>query len=129
MNGHISSTIDLVEIGSFLRSHYRILHIITRRLRNQRPLGNQIFVIMGLLDSIFTNWQLIVMNITLLWLSIVVWHRYLSPLRRVPGPFVASFSRFWHIHHILKGDQDKEFLRIHEKYGMLWGYLPWRSSY
>ncbi|KAJ0117715.1 Pisatin demethylase [Diaporthe amygdali] len=50
-------------------------------------------------------------------LSILIWRRYLSPLRDIPGPFAASFTRLWHMKRILKGDQNLELIRLHEKYG------------
>lgn len=50
-------------------------------------------------------------------LSVSFWRRYLSPLRDIPGPFAASFTRLWHMRRILKGDQNLELIRLHEKYG------------
>ncbi|CAF3544258.1 unnamed protein product [Fusarium graminearum] len=35
----------------------------------------------------------------------------------IPGPFAASFTRLWHMNHILKGDQNLELIRLHEKLG------------
>lgn len=50
-------------------------------------------------------------------LTILFRRRYLSPLRDIPGPFVASFTRLWHMRRILKGDQNLELIRLHEKHG------------
>lgn len=50
--------------------------------------------------------------------SICVWRRYfVSSLREIPGPFVASFTRLWHMHHIVKGDQNLELIRLHDQHG------------
>ncbi|KAJ9144959.1 Benzoate 4-monooxygenase cytochrome P450 [Pleurostoma richardsiae] len=50
-------------------------------------------------------------------LTICVWRRCFSPISDVPGPVVASCTRFWHIWHILKGDQNLESIRLHDKHG------------
>lgn len=49
--------------------------------------------------------------------TLLVWRRYFSPISDVPGPFVASFTRLWHMHRILKGDQNLELIRLHETHG------------
>lgn len=50
-------------------------------------------------------------------LSVLLCRRFLSPLQDIPGPFVASFTRLWHMRRILKGDQNLELIRLHEKHG------------
>lgn len=50
-------------------------------------------------------------------LSLCVWRRYFSDLNNIPGPFFASFTRLWHINRILKGDQNLELIRLHDKHG------------
>lgn len=50
-------------------------------------------------------------------LSLCVWRSYFSPLSDLPGPFVASFTRFWHMRRILKGDQNLELIRLHDRHG------------
>lgn len=49
--------------------------------------------------------------------NLCVWRRALSPLYDIPGPFAASFTRLWHIRRILKGDQNLELIRQHDKHG------------
>ncbi|KIM92616.1 hypothetical protein OIDMADRAFT_46617 [Oidiodendron maius Zn] len=44
---------------------------------------------------------------------------YLSPLSGIPGPFSASFSKWWLIRHALQGDPHREILRIHKRYGKI----------
>jgi len=51
-------------------------------------------------------------------LTLCVWRRFFSAISDIPGPFIASFTRVWHIHRILKGDQNLEFIRLHEKHGV-----------
>jgi hypothetical protein len=40
-----------------------------------------------------------------------------SPLRGVPGPFWARFSRLWYLHKVYNGDFEKTNIQLHEKYG------------
>lgn len=49
--------------------------------------------------------------------TIVIYRRYLSPLRDVPGPFWASFSRLWHLRITVQGNQNERLTDAHEKYG------------
>ncbi|KAK4207723.1 benzoate 4-monooxygenase cytochrome P450 [Rhypophila decipiens] len=56
--------------------------------------------------------------------TLCIYRRYLSPISHVPGPFVASFTRLWHIHRILKGDQNLELIRLHDKHGHLVRIAP-----
>ena len=57
------------------------------------------------------------MLLTIVLLLIAVRRRYLSPLSQIPGPFLASFSRLWHLRQILNGDQNLALIRAHDKYG------------
>ncbi|KAK0648618.1 cytochrome P450 [Cercophora newfieldiana] len=50
-------------------------------------------------------------------LTLCVWRRYFSAISDILGPFVASFTRAWHINRILKGDQNLELIRLHDKHG------------
>ncbi|GAB7353809.1 hypothetical protein MBLNU459_g4187t1 [Dothideomycetes sp. NU459] len=57
----------------------------------------------------------------LLW---IVYARTLHPLARVPGPFLASISRLWVVHHLLRGDMEHEQRRLHAKHGALIRIAP-----
>ncbi|KAK5462864.1 hypothetical protein LTS15_002576 [Exophiala xenobiotica] len=41
----------------------------------------------------------------------------LSPLRRIPGPFLARFTRLWQFVEIGRGQFEKTNLELHDKYG------------
>ncbi|KAM0328843.1 hypothetical protein ACHAQA_005259 [Verticillium albo-atrum] len=41
----------------------------------------------------------------------------LSPLRSVPGPFVARFTDAWYLWRLYQGRFEKEALALHERYG------------
>lgn len=50
-------------------------------------------------------------------ITIIVYRRYFSPLRDIPGPFWASFSRLWHLSITIDGNQNEQLTQAHEKYG------------
>lgn len=60
---------------------------------------------------------------------IILWRRFFSPLKAIPGPPLASFSRFWHIYRIIKGDQNVQLVNLHDKYGMCNTEAPVEPSY
>lgn len=41
----------------------------------------------------------------------------LSPLRSIPGPFLARFTRLWLLWHFWRGDFHKTNIELHNKYG------------
>ena len=42
---------------------------------------------------------------------------YLSPLRSIPGPLFAKFSRFWYLSKVFGGEFEKVNAKLHERYG------------
>jgi|SRR5277367_1113914 len=65
--------------------------------------------------------------ITLL-LGFIVKRRYLSPLRRFPGPFWASVTRWWLVRSIFCGDHEKTMRRLHAKYGPIIRISPFEVA-
>lgn len=61
--------------------------------------------------------QNMLVTVLVVLLTIVVRRRYFSTLSDVPGPFLASISRLWHIIRIIKGRVSQDTLELHEKYG------------
>lgn len=45
--------------------------------------------------------------------------RYNTPLRRVPGPFLASLTRLWKVWTIFTTRQELNLYDLHQKYGEL----------
>lgn len=43
----------------------------------------------------------------------------LSPLRGLPGPIAARFTRLWYFTKVWQGDFHKDNVKLHEKYGKL----------
>ena len=46
-----------------------------------------------------------------------LYQRYVSDLSDIPGPFIASITRFWHVCVILQGKQNLSIKALHEKHG------------
>ena len=64
------------------------------------------------------NWVAVVPQALLgLVFTTIIYRRLFSPIRNIPGPALASISRFWHIYHIIKGDQNLALIKQHEKHG------------
>ncbi|KAI3319775.1 cytochrome P450 [Xylariaceae sp. AK1471] len=62
-------------------------------------------------------WQSLVVELTIVTFTILAWRKYFSPLRNIPGPFLASFTRLWHVATIAGGKQSIRMLELHRKHG------------
>lgn len=71
----------------------------------------------GLLAPLGLTWTQALGLLVVALCTLCVWRRYFSPISDIPGPFAASFTRLWHVRHILKGDQNLELIRLHDKHG------------
>ncbi|KAK4206687.1 Pisatin demethylase [Rhypophila decipiens] len=56
---------------------------------------------------------LIILTVT----TIAIKRRYFSPLSDIPGPFLASVTRFWQVRTLLQGDSIKVIQALHQKHG------------
>lgn len=54
----------------------------------------------------------------------IVYCRTLHPLSRIPGPFLASFSRVWIWKNVGRGNLDTTELDLHRRYGRLVRIAP-----
>ena len=61
-------------------------------------------------------------------IGFIVKRRYLSPLRRFPGPFWASVSRWWMVREVFSGQHEKNMVRLHAKYGKFVRISPWEAD-
>lgn len=55
--------------------------------------------------------------VLLMLLTIAIRRRYFSTLSQVPGPFLASVSRLWHLVRIIKGRVNQDIVELHNQYG------------
>lgn len=59
----------------------------------------------------------VVLLLALTVLGRTIYQRWVSPLRKVPGPFLASFTDLWWLCIVLNKQQHLESIRLHERYG------------
>ncbi|KAI0906806.1 cytochrome P450 [Ustulina deusta] len=67
--------------------------------------------------SDLVTWKGLVFELLVFTLTLLASRRYFSPLRDIPGPFLASFSRLWHVVTISRGKQSIKMLELHRKHG------------
>ncbi|KAI9737355.1 MAG: hypothetical protein M1834_009509 [Cirrosporium novae-zelandiae] len=53
----------------------------------------------------------------ILFLSYLLWTYLRSPLKSIPGPFLAKWTNFWRLIDVWRGRADITTRRLHEKYG------------
>ena len=49
----------------------------------------------------------------------IIYQRHISPLSRIPGPFLASLSNYWLVDLAWKGTEPQTLRALHEKHGPL----------
>ncbi|KAK5056690.1 hypothetical protein LTR84_012222 [Exophiala bonariae] len=47
----------------------------------------------------------------------ISYYRYIHPLSRYPGPFVASFTNFWKVYQLWTSHLPDNLIKVHQKYG------------
>jgi len=45
--------------------------------------------------------------------------QFFDPLRSIPGPFLARWSRAWMVYHSWKGDMHTTMMALHKRHGKL----------
>ncbi|KAK5058837.1 hypothetical protein LTR84_011101 [Exophiala bonariae] len=53
-----------------------------------------------------------------------VWRALATPLRDLPGPFTARFTRLWYLKNVWRGDFEKVNVRLHQRYGPIVRIAP-----
>ncbi|KAI0177755.1 benzoate 4-monooxygenase cytochrome P450 [Pestalotiopsis sp. NC0098] len=61
--------------------------------------------------------QVIASFIAAAFVASFIYRIFFSPIRHVPGPFPAKFTRLWHIYTILAGKQNLKLVELHKKHG------------
>lgn len=61
-------------------------------------------------------------------ISWTVYTRFFHPYSHIPGPFLASLSRFWLVQCVRGGKIHEVTWKLHERYGM-WGSLTGRPVF
>jgi hypothetical protein len=73
------------------------------------------------IDYAATPWHLIALVVSLWTFAIgyIVYMRYLHPLAKYPGPFLASLTNLWKAITMCQGQQEHIILSLHEKHGAI----------
>lgn len=61
-------------------------------------------------------------------LYLFVFNYILDPLRSVPGPFLARFTRWWYFYKLYEGDFERTNIDLHKKYGSVVRISPGEYS-
>jgi hypothetical protein len=61
-------------------------------------------------------------------LAYIVYQRYLHPLAKYPGPFLASFTDLWQVNQFLSLQQPYNLTKLLTKYGPIVRYGPDKLS-
>ncbi|KAH9866781.1 hypothetical protein J1614_008474 [Plenodomus biglobosus] len=78
----------------------------------QNPSLSLLFILSPLNLLVFLSTSLV------LFISyLILYYRFLHPLRHFPGPFLASITRLWIAYHNLLGDECAVFSALHHKHG------------
>lgn len=67
-------------------------------------------------NFVLPHWYYILAVTVLLWF---LSNRYFTPLRTIPGPILASFTRLPRLISVAWGSPHERDIRLHEKYGPL----------
>ncbi|KAF2172252.1 hypothetical protein M409DRAFT_63002 [Zasmidium cellare ATCC 36951] len=77
--------------------------------------------VLALLKAIGAYWVFVVPLVLLVRFA---YYRYVSPLRKYPGPLLASGSRAWKVWSTWAGHTEMDHIRIHERYGPIVRIAP-----
>ncbi|KKA24841.1 Benzoate 4-monooxygenase [Rasamsonia emersonii CBS 393.64] len=58
----------------------------------------------------------------------IIYQRFLHPLAKYPGPFLASLTDLWQVHQFMTLKQPYHLTELHEKYGPIVRYGPDKLS-
>ncbi|KAL6704159.1 hypothetical protein ACN47E_008719 [Coniothyrium glycines] len=46
----------------------------------------------------------------------IIFRALFSPLRQIPGPFIARFTKLWYFYAVWRGDAEKRIIALHRQY-------------
>jgi Gpi18-like mannosyltransferase len=59
----------------------------------------------------------IAIGVSILLILHLLWHYVRSPLKNIPGPFLAKFTNLWRLFHVLTGHAQRTQKQLHDRYG------------
>src|ERR1700760_1452238 len=71
------------------------------------------------LISVRTMWPYWPLILISFFIVRALYRKYFHPLRKVPGPFLASTTNLWRLALFLRGRQHHEYVALFQKYGPL----------
>lgn len=80
------------------------------------------------LISLLNTWTLIPSAVGLYLAVYIVYYRYLHPLAKYPGPFIASLTDLWQTYQFMTLQQPYYLTKLHKKYGPIVRYGPDKLS-
>lgn len=84
-------------------------------------------------NILLTSWSLFkyspIITISVLLVLRFLLRRYLSPLRKYPGPFLASGTRLYSAYITWRGNTHEDHIRLHRKYGPIVRLQPNQLSF
>jgi hypothetical protein len=84
-------------------------------LKTQKGSASPTRAIFGTVVAAFAaHWILFLVGVAV---SRCLYKRYASPLRKYPGPFLASFTRLWKVISTASGRTHLQHIELHRKYG------------
>ena len=63
------------------------------------------------------------------WVVTITARHVLSPLRSIPGPLLARFTKLWVFVRVWQGSFEKDNIALHRKYGKVVRYGPYHYSF
>lgn len=77
-----------------------------------------------IVDSILTSSSWAALIGVIIWAFYTAGKAYLDPLRDIDGPFIARFTRLWHLKKIFEGKFELVNIELHRKYGPIVRIAP-----
>jgi hypothetical protein len=77
-----------------------------------------------LLNVALSNAWLLLALPVIYWLAWIIYALTFHPLRKIPGPLLATISRLWYMRKIWTEDVEKDERALHAKYGPLIRIAP-----
>ena len=74
------------------------------------------------------HWPVLASSVLVIYFLHALWVAYGSPLRKIPGPRIAKFTRLWLFNETRKFRMNKDYQEYHEKYGKLVRVAPNKVS-
>ena len=80
-------------------------------------------------DIVATNLSISIGIGVSLYLSQIAYYIFLHPYSKIPGPFLASFSKLWVTRRYFRGSWHDDVLELHRRYGPVVRITPDQVSF